>query len=171
MSNEDLRVQIAKDVISRLNTGQIDPLPGVYFNLNGSEFVISALPEVLAQGLPCTACAVGAVFAACVSTQGGYDVTSPLIVRDSYERLYLDHFRTYLTQWFTQEQLQLIECYFEGKWVDSIDEDSDEPYKDQEQYDPAEEFVFRYPNPKVRLTKIMQNIIKNNGIFVEPMFL
>jgi hypothetical protein len=163
MTPEKQRVAIAKDVIRSIGSEDtITPKPGTYldnWNFDEARFYYSdkynmEIRDILLQDLPeCSACAIGSMFVCA-------------ILRDDDLTLYKfrekhgEDYRVKLRKFFSQGQLDLIECAFEtsygynrlgrtGKIVSQ-----------------AVKFGMKYDNDRERMLAIMKNIVTNKGEFI-----
>jgi hypothetical protein len=99
----------------------------------------------------CQVCMTGAMFLA-------------QAVRDTdckVKNLLWNQGRELLLKYFSQEQLDLIEVYFEGhvySWNKTL-------YKGFDEDEKAHQFVQQHPNDSKRMKLILRNIVKNKGTF------
>lgn len=163
------RVEIAKDVIAQVKANKYKGRCGEYINaedldnyLNGE--YVSLQPILLEKDYTCEVCAKGGLFLSTVRKRNKFEVSDLYdLPNNSYQIV------SELEDIFTENQLDLIECAFEGRLVmgscnDNItlSDISDEPTKLAEK---AFEFYHKYTNDNDRLIAIMQNIIDNKGVF------
>lgn len=145
----EARVLIAQDVLNQLNLKKIIATKGKYFEFKGDVFDDNDfLHEIIARN-PCEVCALGSLYYSRVQLanetkcdvvqSSDYSNGSKLI--SNSETMEED-----LLQYFDEEVLDKIEAYFEG-WYS------------------AAQFADNNPDPEIRMRKIMQNIIDNNGDF------
>lgn len=157
LSVEQQRVAIAKDVISQLNakkliaatsTGYLgwdqfgSSIPSRTHNLNhrlNPRLRGREASECTAQ-LQCTVCGIGSLFVSAL------EFVDEKRVDKSIDRRHV-HVE-YLERWFSPEQLDLIEEYFESPPYGSL-------YRE----------VRGDLDADLRLTMIMENIISNDGVF------
>lgn len=99
----------------------------------------------------CPSCALGNLFLSHIRL---FDKV--LLENDTYGR---DNITDSLENYFDANQLNLIECAFEG---DDITGDFN---NDDEEYRAALSYYSKYSDTKKRLRAILINIIKNNGTF------
>jgi hypothetical protein len=154
------RVLVAKDVINQLKKGKFKAIDGVFGDIDyTSEGDLSARDEFLKGEITCQACALGAMFMSCTLFNNnlslrennyafpdiGDGVKKGLDYKNGFNKL------------FAKPQLRLIEIAFEqGRGYFSIKSNLETK---------AGRFGSLYTENKERLTKIMTNIIKNNGTF------
>jgi len=159
------RIAIARDVIAQLKAGKFSAT-SIYFDFGGpSEYVLGTsaaveanmdMSECIAQ-TSCQVCGIGGLFASAVLN------ADHLPVADFFDRdMPLRQFEVnYLKKWFSVNQLNLVECFFE-KW---------DEYKRHDYRITIEDHVintspiFTEGNQNDCLTMIMQNIISNGGKF------
>lgn len=185
LTKAEMRVVIAKDVISALNSKRIKATKGSYFGVDFNEqdrwrnkyLTLEAtdnewdtLPKVpITLPKKCNVCAIGSVFVAAVDR---FDKLTPatasnvVIHGDDYAMV------EQLKPWFSEKQLRLMEVVFEGKsvrWVELIQYE-----EERNAIDMHYEIVKGIPLPHivkkadVLMRAIMKNIIKNKGTFVIP---
>lgn len=168
MTSEQKRVTIAKDVIALLNAEKLVASCGTYLEFSdaklkdkywgdGYEDPKDGTADVKIHSLiesspSCEVCGIGACFVAAVRradkcTVG--DMSNPN--DDSF-------MRDYLKQWFSRDQIQLVEAAFETDSVFCYTQDEDLVER-------AVAFGFKFTNDSDRLKAIMENIIENEGIF------
>lgn len=171
LSAADKRVYIARDVLAQLRSKQIIAERGVWVgDENGSVCVIpddtndnAELKDVFNSMESCTACALGGLFFSTVKIADKLKVGSI-----SDQEIDFNDISKYLRQFFSKDQLLLIEIAFEGgSGGCSADEVSNledgkaaERFFDQFHCDDEDETDSHH----MRL--IMENIIANKGKFV-----
>lgn len=154
----EIRVAIAKDVIASLN--KIIPTNGIYFGIDyrfdRTQLTKKKNSKVLAEKLKknCEVCALGACFISAVKLTNEWDF-SGLRFSGGYPKLTLE---AKLLDYFTQEQLELIECAFER--CSSFGHNLE-----YEKAANAASFKENIEDPTERLEAIMKNIISNKGSF------
>jgi len=145
----EARVLIAQDVLNQLNLKKIIATKGKYFEFKGGVFDDNDfLHEVIARS-PCEVCALGSLYYSRVqlANETKCDVVrSPAYGRDINLINNSGTMDEDLLRYFDGEQLAEIESFFEG-WSEAL------------------EFAYNNPDPEIRMRKIMQNIIDNNGDF------
>ncbi len=183
MENEDtkagMRVQIAQDVLKALETQRIKAAYGGYMRgshpklmalVDASDSTDPSLFQELGQAeytapQTCSVCAIGAVFVAAVDRHDSLKLST--VYSASYEeegRVTDSAMMPYLSQWFEEDQLRLMECAFEGSYQ-GRGGNEEEPSEDE--LEAAEEFYGEYEDVTLLITAIMENVIKNKGTF-EP---
>jgi hypothetical protein len=186
LTKPQMRVVIAKDVLAALDAKKFKANTGDYLYLSSEkekEWAKSALKldmdaqsyhierYKLSSDLPrvpikapkeCSVCAIGSVFVAAVDR---FDKLTP---RDAFDTIIQDDSATmimYLSKWFSEDQLRLMEAVFEesaGIGVFSIEE---EKKLDDLLYELQKELP-EWGKAEYRMRWIMKNIIKNKGTFV-----
>jgi hypothetical protein len=166
------RVQVAEDVLALLEAGKVVPEKGRYVvtleaptseNHYGSTGRLSEhrIAELVQAG--CGVCAVGACFVSAVLRFDALEFSPYNGMDDPQMRRYLD-------QWFSREQLGLIETAFEGKVFhpdgdggdleDILDDD------ERDRYSRALDFYGQYmTDSAARLRAIWMNVAINKGTF------
>lgn len=171
MSKANQRVAIAKDVIMTIKAKKIKISQGSYVtNDELSEEIGNYEKPVELQKLlakvdePCEVCAKGAMFICDIMRRNDFKVSDNTNIED--ERIISKR----LSQYFPQQQLDLIECAFEEgvqqdytKTLSIRNDDGNWIYSEIAKE--AMEFGERYKRSEDRLIAIMKNIIKNNGTF------
>ena len=152
ISKAEARVLIAQDVLNQLNLKKIIATSGTYFafedvSFDGEDFLHEVLDKT-----QCQVCALGSLYYSRVQVAnetrcdvveriGGYEEDFVLNSINDVHTIMPD-----LNQYFDWSALDKIENYFEG-WLE------------------ADTFYNNNPDPEIRMRKIMQNIIDNNGDF------
>ena len=182
------RVQIAKDVLEQLKLKRMTAEKGSYISLNEintwnhaigkktpsrnfDDTLVNGniqIQDILLNAPSCTVCALGAVFTATVERCDKFKVSDLSDAPLGDDRLYIDSgdMHKYLSPYFSRSQLTVIEDAFEG---DFIQNDPQGTYGYQttsalrkKAVDFNQDVV---SNDNLRLTRIMKNIVKNNGTF------
>lgn len=169
MSPERQRVTIAKDVIALLLAEEITAKKGVYMELdNGIETKfwpdggLSApldktgkvqLHKLIESSETCDVCGIGACFVAAVRRADNLQVKDLRFSGDD------GAMRRYLQQWFSLDQISLIEAAFEKKFVYYAGNNTQKGFR-------AEDFGKDYAEDGPRLQAIFQNIVDNDGEFI-----
>lgn len=148
LSKAKQRVAIAEDVLKWLGEGKINPRPGIYLS-RSVEAVDASVMEDRVDGGQCTVCALGALFSCAVEKNDG--------LNDFWDYNLGIKQRAYLSPYFDERQLRLIESAFECTYFIGNEND--------EEATRAVSFGMRTPTSKECMRRIMTNIIKNNGIF------
>lgn len=172
LSPKKRRVAIAEDVISGLAAKRLLATCGSYITSAyaeieakegqslGDDVEVCDLQKVIASTMKsCEVCAKGAMFIAAVEKFNNVKVLD-LQVGDNPLRKFDDDedVCTHLENYFSRDQLDLIEVAFEGSSM-SLDENTEECQV-------ALAYQHRYTDVSDRMTAIMENIVKNNGTFV-----
>jgi hypothetical protein len=155
LSKSEKRVQIAKDVLDRIEIKQLTLKQGKILNLidfRSYEYDVS-LKEVLnTQKVECTVCAKGGLFMGYVGRTNDFQVGSmdgdPSMTTSEMFKL---------RELFTQKQLNTIEYVFEGS-----------PYEGRFTTREATRAVAmcrKYNDSTERMQAICENIIRNKGAF------
>ncbi len=140
-----MRVQVARDVIGRIRSGFLTPAVGAYVDDNY-------------DAEDCQACALGAMFCVLVTDEESRNVS---LMETAHEQLKV--IRPLLLDYFSSEQLGLIECAFEGCSGYYEGELTEEEPEDLSM---ALDYYSDYRDEGERLAAIMQSIIDNEGTFV-----
>jgi hypothetical protein len=145
---EQKRVMIAKEVITQIKLANIKPDHRGYltFNRVSAELERESIQEVLLtqNDASCTVCGIGALAISCSLLNGKAKIRD----RDGIGHGAGDTFRNGLHNYFSNDQLKLVEAVFEDRC--------------------SVEGFPGYDSPARRLTAIMKNIIKNNGTLKAP---
>lgn len=187
------RVLLAKDVLAALRARRFDVETGRYTNtfgahedekLKDANVKAASAAQTLyyerheqedAEGLPsegpkvvvplvmslfaeeCQVCAKGALFVAKLDRLGGVDLG------EYTAKAYGGDPSDYLLEYFSQYQLDLIECAFEqdAGYMCVATDDAGE-----EEAEVASDFAEGISDPSERLRLIMENIVAHNGTFV-----
>jgi hypothetical protein len=148
------RVQIAKDVIERINFYNLTPHKGNFILNNGflQNRGDSSLQDILNKNeIPCEVCAKGALFCSYVGRVNEIKVGA---ISFNNHINNIEHRK--LLEIFTKTQLDLIEIAFEG---------SSYLHEAKKNTFQAEVFYSKYNTSRDRLISICENIIENNGTF------
>lgn len=134
LSPEDKRVAIARDALAQIACGFIRPTHGTYESYGGGSAT---------EAIACRACAVGTLLrGALVKSRRGRGAES---------------WPDYLRGFFSNTQLALIECAFEGFDASGFDR-----YK-KGHTRPFRRYVI---GPRTRAKLILRNIVRNGGCFL-----
>jgi hypothetical protein len=152
LTASEKRVAIAKDVIKQIRTKQVvvKAKNGYVCNLQSNH------PELVRNVQSnCEVCGIGSLIVSLCKSfepQITFDFAGE---RDGYYFLDDDAIRPQLEKYFSTKQLDLIEGAFEGyaPFLDDIGR-------------AAGLFGEQYEKDELRLIKIMENIIENNGCFI-----
>lgn len=159
ISKAEARVLIAQDVLNQLNLKKIIATSGTYFAFEDVPFDEKDFLHEVLDKTQCQVCALGSLYYSRVQVAnetrcdvverigdyeediGDYEEDSVLNNINSTHTIMPD-----LNQYFDWSALDKIENYFEG-WFE------------------GNTFYSDNPDPEIRMRKIMQNIIDNNGDF------
>jgi len=146
-TKEEARVLIAKDVLMQLDAKKIIATKGSYLEFTDSSWrEEDFLHEVMERNI-CQVCALGSLYYSRVQLA---NETKCDVVNKYNEFGIISNCGVItpdLLQYFERDALRDIEVYFEG-WYGAV------------------KFADENPDPEMRMRKIMQNIIDNNGTFV-----
>lgn len=164
LSRPKQRLTIAHDVLDQIESRRFQAKFGVY--LQPKEYVVGdkfdsysneydselSVQEALADS-KCEVCGIGSLFVAAVDRVNECTVGELDGLSDS------SFMRSYLSDWFDEEQLRMIEAAFEGRDIGG--------YADHypEHIARAIAFTKKLTSAEGRLKKIMRNIIDNHGEF------
>jgi hypothetical protein len=170
LTPEQVRVEVAKDVIASLIIDKITPDAGTYGSLTFVEPLPANENVSLREKIPsmkaCSVCAMGSLMMAFVSRFNNFSVHT---YGTNHVGFTSDSIRQTLSPYFTSEQLSLMEKAY-GDFTFSI-------LLTQEQVSKAHNFFVKendghdasyennYVRGKERLVAIMQNIVDNDGTF------
>lgn len=172
MSPAEKRVQIARDVIAQLNSKRLIAEAGLWLTADAGLFNekdIKSDPEVkdlLSKVKECRGCALGGMFM-CAVERANKLKFSQLECGKNFEPEYddigdeaisMNDTFSYMKKFFTQHQLELIEAAFE-QGVGVVYGRGTGPFNQ------AVDFANDIDDPSIRMRLIMENIIKNKGIF------
>ena len=171
-----MRVSIAKDVLARIEEKTLVPTIGTWVEDKKLGEITDFVDKKVdwygddprhSQKLPlkeyacgitkCNACALGAIFVSSVCMYGGE--TQLPASKFNHDQIFLNLRSSPLSTYFSVGQLKLIERCFEGAGAMHSTQGNNSML--------GERYADIFKNNKVRLTAIMTNIIRNNGMF-EP---
>lgn len=132
------RVAIAKDVLLQIKAKKYLTGNGYLYVVRG-EHVTKLSKDNLSSIKACHVCAIGAAAVSCIRKFNKHSIDLRLSGSDRLMPTLLD--------WFSREQIELIEGCFEGHSLVSGD------------------YFRRYKTRKNRMVAIFKNIIANNGTF------
>ncbi len=156
------RIEIAKDALKHLKAGRIAPWKGAVMVLpqapEGHYFEVELQPvlkELAKKGRECLVCQRGALLYAHVYKNDNFCL--PGINSNSFgsfvsDTTTRDTDHTLLLQFFSEDQLSMMERAFEGEISGKTHPECIAFYK-------------KYESPRNRMKAILNNIIKNNGTF------
>jgi hypothetical protein len=173
LSPTQKRIAIAEDVIGALKAKRYKATCGTYvystatakgFTKKNESALDIDLQEILKANMKsCEVCAKGAMFVAAVERFDKlkidvYDSSDRVLADFDGDESVCDH----LSNYFDQDQLDLIECAFEGgEFMESHG-----IYEEGETDWAARGYEHKYPNAHDRMIAIMENIIRNKGKFI-----
>ncbi len=173
-TKEEMRVEIAQDVLKALKTKRINASHNGYMTADDEKLadLASAWEEEDLEALmklsqeeysppkACDVCAIGAVFVAAVDRHDALKLSE--VYKNSIDGdIGDDLMLPYLNKWFEDSQLRLMEYAFENEFHGT---NYDGP--DDDVCKAAEAFYEFYDEPGDRVTAIMNNIIENKGTFI-----
>lgn len=163
ITKKEARIRVAKDVLKWLKLGELSLIPGEYLSDNLNNLPEAGCAKANIEKLKtCNVCALGAMFL------GQIDIFNKIQIEDVFRYDYKKNLcvrdevmREKLKDIFDINQQCLIECAFE------IDDRSgqDDDTVTEEQIENAKAFGAQYIRPRQRLQAIMENVIKNKGVF------
>lgn len=174
----EMRVLVAKDVLKTLKKASkgdtIRPTQGEYCYLDNRDILSQASRtkdsrrQARLLQKDCKVCALGAAFLSHVALMNNYEFPKDEFV--SYMALDFNDISKKLKELFTPYQMALIEAAFEGDICGGAGKyDNRATRKQKDAIEHAAYYM--YPDsipPTERLTKIMENLVANNGTFVVP---
>lgn len=164
LTKAEKRVAIAKDVLAQVKIQTIFPVQGNYIEIDeikgnfDSDVQVNSL--IKDKKISCNCCMKGSLFMAHVNK------TNHLTLDDLDSHGHSNNESMYerLDKIFTQEQLDLMECAFEGDLIsDSTGKLSSKEDLINKAYD---NFFIQYNDETERLIAICKNLIKNKGTFI-----
>jgi len=164
LPKQQQRIEIAQDVLAQLRAKKFVAQQGTYVSVDNllkagqNESIDLSVP--LTQAESCTVCGIGGLFvsAVCKADKLSVEEADGVDLGGNFD-MAGDIAYAYLKQFFSQEQLELIECAFEGEPSFQELADSGDVYD-------AVEFTEGVEDDDTRLRLIMENIIVNKGRFV-----
>lgn len=179
MSNDEKKVQIAKDCIERIKIKQFQPYSGAVISggsirkLNKGFKIETSLKEVLNNDnvIPCDVCAKGGLFMSYIGRTNELKLCelsfnkSELLdeFTDPNSPTTIEH--TKLLEIFDIRELSYIECAFEGTQYLEEDLKGKAIAFSSVEYLKAHDFYCLHINENDRLITICNNIIQNKGRF------
>jgi hypothetical protein len=148
-----MRIAIARDVLKQIAAKKFKIETQIYWRINSTEIVVGK-KQLLANGISCRVCAVGAAVISGIRIFNGSDVWKNNIA-NNFEAVIF-------SKGFSVNQLALIEAAFEDEGSQLI-----KPYPANSASDlkAAKKFRLSFTNEKERAIQIFQNIIDNKGKF------
>jgi hypothetical protein len=182
LSPAQKRVAIAKDVLIQLQLKKYMATAGTYFSTDALPLdKTNSLQHSFNKMESCDVCALGACFVSGVRLADKIKVDAIIdegtIIEDGETEVSSDYISAsastmheYLDGIFDEQQLALIECAFEGSDIQGVDNWSDREraiaFGEQIRMQCEEDDNCEYgKRDRLILTKIMKNIVKNNGTF------
>jgi len=166
LPQHEQRIHIAKDVIAQIYAGKFKAFSG-YFDISDFSGARDELEvaDVVAQASSCQVCGIGSLFAGAVLNADKLKVfdlrpagcTWPTMAEQRSKQT------EYLQQWFSEDQLDLVEVFFE-KWRPGTEYLWPESVKITLKTLRSSP-IYLERSPKKRLVMIMENIISNRGFF------
>jgi hypothetical protein len=163
LTKAEKRVAIAKDVLAQIELETIYPTQGTYIgnidtNYTGDECKVQVNSLMKKKDFSCDCCAKGALFMSHVNK------TNHLTLQDLYTGGGNNHVYERLGSIFSIQQLDLIECAFEGDLIN----DTSNNLRGTPEVERAIDFVANngYESTNDVLIGICENIIKNKGTFI-----
>jgi hypothetical protein len=165
MSDENKRRAVARDVIQQIEAKRFIAEQGTYLSVTGlkainlfekaheendDDALETPLDSVLAKAESCHVCGIGSLFVAAVERGDACTLGDMSGHNDD------DYLREYLGDFFSDQQLFLIEAAFEGHTVN----DAPDGVKSWDTSN-ATNYVRGIHNENERLLAIMRNIVKN----------
>lgn len=167
-SSAEKRVMIARDVITQINIGQYIAAstyytPDIWRKMRMSKGFGEMLPREIPESDPCICCGIGSCMLSMAKMEG---FTKKDIVGRGTSAFLND-----LRKYFSERQLALIEEFFENSWYPVNNGNSvggfamwDISQEEKNIINQSKQF-FTHKQPSARLLQIMENIIRNEGIF------
>ena len=159
----DARVAIALDVIETILIGRMTPKSGYgYLSVKEASKEGNSSYEALALSVKrrgktkCRVCAIGAAALCAIGLYDDAEVMEKGFYAGGASE---QEMREVLSKWFSGQQVDLLESAFECSKFNERDETAESSILR------AVRFGERYENAEERLIAIMENIIKNKGLF------
>ena len=175
MSVVNKRLTICQDALEQIKIKQYRPITGIYVdsNLQGLDEEETQL-QLISNSVTCNCCALGSLLLSGTRCKNSVDGNSIEDADNAFIKDYLDDI-------FDRDNLMLVEVAFERDTYFDENNDIDEPYEcdfdtKAEYKDAAKEynslpavkavaFGERYKDDTKRLVAILENMIKNKGVF------
>lgn len=161
MTKSEKRVQIAKDVISRLEFKNLSADTGSLIKTTTKSIVKESgkesLKDFVNTGTTCEVCAKGGLFMSYIGRVNKFKSSDITKSRHSHEHNSAEMIK--LQEIFSDIQLVLIETVFEGRLVLT------DRFISERNRQRAEKMYRKYENSNSRLVAICENIIRNKGTF------
>jgi hypothetical protein len=175
------RIAIARDVLKQIRSGMFEPTSGVFFRAEAKDRRKNVLTErdvrdrkdlrdVLPKRLKrCEVCAKGALLMSCITKFDNVPVEIDMVGSVDKANAMLDGAANYadfgLSNYFNQQQLDLMESAFEGFRAGWFNTHFQEPSYMLKAYLAIDRYYRGYEDPESRLVAIMKNLIRNKGTF------
>lgn len=154
MTKKEKRIAIVKDTLNQLKNMKV--AQGSY--IAGACNINNPKEDIIVLRKNCKVCALGGLF---LSYIGLYNSVDKFDMVSSYDDSMIETERYNITdklsKYFSDKQLNMIECAFEGG-----DVDCNLSYKEEEV---CAAFTSKCKTPAGRLRKILTNILENDGLF------
>lgn len=170
MTKKELRIAVAKDVLSALRTKKIKPAEGEFVRPSVCPTDLSASKKVAATiQKDCVVCNLGAMFVSLVKLDNKFQFEWLEDPCSGNQEVYIRYPLPRMRDLFSAQQLILIEHAFEGPdsgyITDHFREYDPNAEVPQRLQDAAYKFYESHSDPAKRMRAVMQNIVKNEGVF------
>lgn len=184
-SKREKAVLVAKDVLARLKSGKFQAESGSWLEFENSKMQEAPVQECILRGEECKGCAMGGLMMGLIAWRNKVKFSDICGQYDGFCGFGFSDEAFKLSEIFSLSQQKLIELTFEGgdgefrhNWTaGEIECDkycSDETLlevlelakKEDAQNIKSLLFYKQYPEDKDRLRAIMNNIVKNEGVFI-----
>lgn len=162
MTPSEKRVQIARDVLAQLAAKRLIAESGVWLEGKDGKDLFkqsdiqkdAELSDILAKTKQCQGCALGGMFMCSVERADNLKLGKLEAVReaDNCNTIAENDAFSYLKKFFSENQLEMIECAFERGSGASYSRDS-------------VDFACDVEDAQTRMRLIMENIVANKGTF------
>lgn len=164
MTREERKVQIAKDVLARLDANKLIAKHDSWIKEKWDikEFGLETELQEIIKGKTCTACAVGALFVCKIDRVNSLKLSDLNVNYDEQAFVSAADMEYYLDDCFSFEEIMLIESAFENGCG---------AYSGASRYFPTpriideEDVLNAWFSPEQRIRILMKNIIDNEGVF------
>lgn len=163
MNNQQLKIDIARDVLLQLKSNRFLASPGTYCQISNDLHVLDqgvSFKEVFTQkqSIKCNVCALGAMFVSLINIQNEYSVGKMTHYGIDFRRL---------REVFGSRSMSLIESAFETTPMRDVVQECVTTIP-QSELEAAATWGSRYLDSTDRMRAIMKNIIRNKGDFKLP---
>jgi hypothetical protein len=149
LSRMEQRVVIAKDLIARLKRGTFTPRTSTYLRVSGLDGHETDARKALREA-ECRGCQIGGLFICALDRHNRLALSDLKLTGGKRDwRAFDGALRDYLTKWFSHDELDLVEGFFEGF------NETEAMYR----------FVGLVEEPIDRMRMIAQNIVDGKGRF------